>query len=101
MNVLVQDRRRRYAPRAAVALVYDRQAGRAPRVEASGRGATAEQIVALARANGVPIREDPQLVQMLARLDLGEVIPPELYPVVAEVFAFVYRLNAERAQAKS
>jgi flagellar biosynthesis protein len=42
----------------------------------------------------VAIREDPDLVELLAKLDLGQAIPAELYAVIAEVFAFVYRLNA-------
>ncbi|MBI2939346.1 MAG: EscU/YscU/HrcU family type III secretion system export apparatus switch protein [Chloroflexi bacterium] len=86
-------------PRAAVALNYERGKDAAPRVVASGRGLLAERILDLAREHGVPVREDPDLVQLLARLDVGEVIPPDLYPVIAEVFAFIYRLNAERARS--
>ena len=48
----------------------------------------------------MPVREDPDLIQLLAKLDLGEAIPGELYPVIAEVFAFVYRLNAAPAPAR-
>ncbi len=87
--------------RRAVALAYQRGRQRAPVVVATGRGRIAEQIIALARAHGVPIREDPALVMLLARLDVGDLIPPELYAVVAEVFAWVYRLNAERARRAS
>lgn len=85
-------------PPQAVALTYDRSKGPAPTVAATGRGLIAERILALAREHNVPIREDPDLIQLLARLDLGESIPAELYPVIAEVFAFVYRLNADRAR---
>ena len=77
----------------AVALRYDPEKAPAPVVTASGRGKLAERILALARERGVPIREDPDLVALLARLDVGQVIPPELYPVIAEVLAFVYRLR--------
>jgi flagellar biosynthesis protein len=84
-------------PRRAVALKYDRATGAAPTVAATGAGVIAERIIALAREHGVPIREDPDLVRLLAKLDLGDAIPAELYPVIAEVFAFVYRLNAQRA----
>jgi flagellar biosynthesis protein len=84
-------------PKTAVALKYDRVKNRAPAVTASGRGPIAERILKLARENGVPVREDPDLVQLLAKLDLGQAIPGELYPIVAEVFAFVYRLNGARA----
>jgi flagellar biosynthesis protein len=84
--------------RRAVALRYDRARSAAPTVAATGSGYVAERIIEIAREHGVPIREDPDLVQLLARLDLGEAIPAELYGVIAEVFAFVYRLNAERGQ---
>ena len=79
--------------RRAVALGYDRTRGAAPTVLATGAGHLAERIIAIAREHNVAIREDPDLVQLLAKLDLGESIPPELYGVIAEVFAFVYRLN--------
>ncbi len=77
----------------AVALRYDPDAAPAPVVSAAGRGEVAERILALAREQGVPIREDPDLVGLLAQLDVGQVIPAELYPVIAEVLAFVYRLR--------
>ena len=86
----------RQPPRTAVALQYQRGKAPAPRVAATGRGAIAERIIAIAREHNVPVREDPDLVQLLAKLDLGETIPAELFPVIAEVFAFVYRLNASR-----
>jgi flagellar biosynthesis protein len=80
--------------RRAVALGYDRTRGGAPTVVATGAGHLADRIIEIAREHGVPIREDPDLVQLLAKLDLGQAIPAELYGVIAEVFAFVYRLNA-------
>lgn len=79
----------------AVALKYEAAARAAPEVVASGRGRIAEQIIALAEANGIYIKQDPDLVEVLSRLDIGEAIPPELYMVVAEILAFVYRLNAK------
>lgn len=79
--------------KAAVALKYDRTKNLAPTVAATGRGLLADRIVAVAREHNIPIREDPDLIQLLAKLDLGDAIPAELYPVIAEVFAFVYRLN--------
>ena len=81
----------------AVALRYDKDADAAPVVVATGRGAMAERIIALAREHGIPIQEDAQLVEALARLDLGEIIPPELYPVVAEILVFVGKADRERA----
>ena len=79
--------------RSAVALKYDTATGNAPRVIAKGRGLVAEKIMALAREQGIPMREDPDLVQMLTQIDLDQEIPPSLYKVVAELLAFVYRLN--------
>lgn len=80
------------SPRA-VALGYDAKNDPAPRVLATGQGAVAEKIIALARENNIPIREDPVLAAALATVDLGTLIPPELYSVVAEVLAYVYRVK--------
>ncbi|MCU0584669.1 MAG: EscU/YscU/HrcU family type III secretion system export apparatus switch protein [Desulfobacterales bacterium] len=83
-------------PKKAVALRYDPAREEAPRVVASGRGTTAENIIAAARACGVPLHADPALAETLAALDLDSRIPPELYRAVAEVLAFIYRLNGKR-----
>jgi flagellar biosynthesis protein len=77
----------------AVALRYDPARDGAPRVVAKGKGQTAEQILALARKNGVPVREDPTLVQVLSRLKLDQEIPPEVYRAVAAILAFLARVN--------
>lgn len=79
---------------AAAALAYDSQQDCAPRVVAAGRGVTAEQIQALAQQYGVPVVEDPVLASALASVNLGDEIPPELYQVVAEVLAYIYRVAA-------
>ena len=77
----------------AVALKYDGKKDRAPKVIAKGRGEIAEKIVAIAKANNIPLYEDKNLAQILEALDLETEIPPELYRAVAEVLAFIYRLN--------
>jgi flagellar biosynthesis protein len=77
----------------AVALKYVSGQDRAPRVTAKGSGKLAHKIIALARENGVPIKEDPALIQILAQLDFYEEIPPSLYVVVAEILAFIYSMN--------
>ncbi len=77
----------------AVALVYNRGQSVAPKVVASGRGTLAEKIIETAREAGVHIMEDPDLVELLAQVPVGDDIPVELYQAVAEVLAFVYRLN--------
>ncbi|PWB82259.1 MAG: FhlB domain-containing protein [Candidatus Methylomirabilota bacterium] len=82
--------------RKAVALQYDAAEHAAPEVVASGRGPIADKIIELAKAHGVHIKEDPDLVEVLSRLQVGDAIPPELYAVVAEILAFVYRVNAKR-----
>ncbi len=79
----------------AVALKYDGKKDRAPRVIAKGRGNIAEKIIDVAKENNVPIYEDKNLVQILEALDLATEIPPELYRAVAEVLAFIYRLNGK------
>ncbi|MBF0624853.1 MAG: EscU/YscU/HrcU family type III secretion system export apparatus switch protein [Magnetococcales bacterium] len=77
----------------AVALRYDAQRDSAPRVTATGKGRIADLILERAREAGVPLMEDPDLVGLLGRLSLGETVPRELYKAVAEVLAFVYRVN--------
>ena len=77
----------------AVALTYDKDKDAAPRVVAKGRGQVAEKIIETARAHHVPLVNDENLVQVLEALDLETQIPPELYRAVAEVLAFVYRMN--------
>jgi len=77
----------------AVALRYDRDKEQAPRVVAKGSGYLAERILEAARAHGITIYEDKELIELLSRLELYQVIPAELYQVIAEVLAFVYRLN--------
>ncbi|NPV87566.1 MAG: hypothetical protein HPY45_16335 [Anaerolineae bacterium] len=84
----------------AVALSYDPEKDEAPRVIASGRGLVAERILEIARFHGLPIRDDPILAEALCQVDLNEAIPPELYALVAEVFAFVYRLKAKRGELR-
>jgi flagellar biosynthesis protein len=79
--------------RAAVALQYNAATDSAPKITATGHGVVAEKIIALAREHGVPLRQDPDLVQVLSQLDLRQEIPPSLYQVVAELLAFIYRLN--------
>lgn len=88
------------SPGRAVALGYDPATMASPQVVATGQGEIAERIIALARQHGVPIKEDPDLVAVLAALDVGSAIPPELYQAIAEVLAFVYRLNAAQGHRR-
>ena len=77
----------------ATALEYRHGVDTAPRVTAKGRGLIAEKIIALARENNIPVREDADLVEILSTLELNQEVPPELYQVIAEILAFVYKLN--------
>ena len=78
----------------AVALKYETEKDSAPRVVAKGKDIVAEKIIETAKAHNVPLYEDKNLVQVLEALDIDTEIPPELYRAVAEVLAFIYRLNA-------
>ena len=81
-------------PRTAIALHYSGRG--APRVTAKGKGVVAEEILALAREHNIPLREDPALTGLLARIELGDEIPEKLYLAVAEVIAFAYRLSGKQ-----
>lgn len=81
----------------AVALKYERGKDPAPKVTAKGRGAVAERILAIARENNIPIKQDKTLLEALYKLDINEEIPEELYRVIAEILAFVYRMNRSKA----
>lgn len=81
------------ARRKAVALRYDQQKDAAPKVIAKGSGLLAERLIALAREHNIPIHEDADLAEILARLDLNREIPAATYVLVAEILAFVYRAN--------
>ncbi|WP_354699777.1 Flagellar biosynthetic protein FlhB [Paraconexibacter sp. AEG42_29] len=77
----------------ATALRYRTDTDSAPRVVATGAGHVAQRIVDTARQAGVPVREDPALVQALEQLRLTEEIPEELYAAVAEALVWAYRLT--------
>lgn len=83
-------------PRAkVVALRYERGEQPAPRVTAKGAGELARRLLAVARENGVPVRQDPDLLELLSACDVGAEIPDELYRAVAELLAFLHRLNTD------
>ena len=78
--------------RTAVALAYA-ESSPAPKVVAKGRGLVAQAIIERARAAGVYVHDCPELVGLLMQVDLDRHIPAELYVAVAEVLAWVYRLE--------
>jgi flagellar biosynthesis protein len=77
----------------AIALRYVPALDRAPKVTAKGSGLLAQKIIELAQKHGIPIKEDPVLIQVLSQLDFYQEIPPSIYVVVAEILAFVYSVN--------
>ena len=76
-----------------VALTYDGET--APILSAKGTGEIAEEILAIAREHNIPIREEPELTELLSKLKLDQEIPRELYVAVAEVIAFAYMLKGK------
>ena len=83
----------------AIALEYD-PSDEAPRVIASGKGVLAERIIERAQESDVPVHRDDKLADTLSRLDIGDMIPPELYEVVAEILVFVDSMDKIRSKMK-
>ncbi|GAB3630419.1 Flagellar biosynthetic protein FlhB [Pandoraea terrae] len=81
--------------RTAVALAYGAK-DNAPRVVAKGYGLLADTIVRTARDHGLYVHESPELVGLLMQVDLDQRIPPQLYQAVAELLAWLYRLEAAK-----
>lgn len=82
----------------AVALAYA-PGDAAPKVVAKGRGLVAEAIVARAKEHGVFVHQSKELVALLAQVDLDDHIPPQLYVAIAELLAWLYRLEQEGPEA--
>ena len=81
------------APRQAIALKYD--GSHAPTLTAKGDEELAEEILRIARDYEVPIYENAELVKLLARMELGDSIPEELYRTIAEIIAFAWNLKGK------
>ena len=81
------------ARQIAIALQFEPGRDFGPRVVATGKGAVAEQILAIAFANGVKVREDADLAEILSVLEVDSIIPVEVLATVAEILAYVYRAN--------
>jgi flagellar biosynthesis protein len=86
--------------KTAVALSYDPNEDGAPKVIASGKGKLAEKIIEGAKDNKIPVHEDDKLAETLSKLEIGEMIPPELYEVVAEILVFVDAMDKIKAKEK-
>ncbi|MFS0823627.1 EscU/YscU/HrcU family type III secretion system export apparatus switch protein [Bacillus sp. 1P02SD] len=77
----------------AVALSYDQKLDSEPKIIAKGKGIIAQNIIEMAETHNIPIEEDRALVELLGELKLNEGIPEELYQVIAEIFAFIYKMD--------
>ena len=82
----------------AVALAYN-ASDPAPRVVAKGRGEIAQAIIERAQQAGVYVHESPELVALLMQVDLDQRIPPQLYVAVAELLAWLYRIETGESGA--
>ncbi len=89
------------ANKKAVALKYDLEQDNAPKVIAKGRGHVAEHILATAQKNSVPVYQNKTLVNMLMALEIDREIPPELYKAIAEVMAYVYKMDKAKGHTNA
>ena len=80
----------------AVALGYNRSQDNAPKVLASGAGEIADKIISLAKEHDIPIKEDPDLIEILSKVEVDQEIPPNLYKAVAEIFSFLYKITNKK-----
>ncbi len=83
--------------KSAVALEYD-PSDEAPKIIATGKGILAEKIIEKAKESNVPIHQDSKLAGTLSKLEIGDMIPPELYEAVAEVLVFVDAMEKIRSK---
>ncbi|MBI4244883.1 MAG: EscU/YscU/HrcU family type III secretion system export apparatus switch protein [Planctomycetes bacterium] len=83
----------------AVALKYKEGEDLAPKLVAKGQRMLAEKIIKIAKENGIPIKEDSNLSQILYKLELDENIPEELYKAVAEILTFLYFIEKQGSEA--
>ncbi len=83
--------------RTAVAIAYE-PGDAAPKILATGKGAVADKIIEKAKESNVPLYKDNKLADTLSKLEIGDMIPPELYEVVAEVLVFVDDMDRMKAK---
>jgi len=89
-------------PRTGAAVALEaREDGAPPRITATGQGAMAEKILDIAFANGVKVREDPDLVAFLSTLEVDSDVPLEALAAVAEILTYLYRATGRPDPAQS
>lgn len=84
------------APTKAAALQYDKSKSAAPRLTARGRGLVAQRIIEMAEENNIPLYQDRDLMEILEKTEIDTEIPLEVYAVVAEIFAYIYKVNQSK-----
>ena len=82
----------------AAALRYEQGKQKAPAVVAKGSGIVAEKIIEMAKSYGIPLQENPELIQVLMKLEINQEIPAEIYQVVADILAMIYRASRKYQQ---
>jgi len=85
----------------AAALQYDQSKHEAPVMLAKGSGAVAEKIIALAKEHDIPLQRDPELMQILMKLEINQEIPENVFHAVAEILAMVYKANRNQGKKKT
>ena len=88
------------AVKKAAALQYDNTTDAAPKIVAKGRKHMAEKILEIAKTYDIPVHRDEDLVNILEQIEIDQEIPLEVYSVVAEIFAYIYRVNKTKAEEK-
>ena len=86
--------------KSAIALSYDPEE-EAPKVIASGKGILADKIIEKAKESNVPVHRDDKLAATLSKLEIGDMIPPELYEAIAEILVFVDALEKIKSKSKN
>lgn len=88
----------RFSPDYAVALGYDTQKNMAPVVLAKGEGHIANKIIQIALEQGIEIRQDADLLQILKAVDIDAEIPVEAFAAVAEIISYIYKANSKEPE---
>ena len=93
----MEQQKQNQKPRTAVALSYEPNED-APKVIASGKGYLADRIIERAKEADIPLHKDEKLASTLSKLEIGDMIPPELYEVVAEILVFVDQMDRMKSK---
>jgi flagellar biosynthesis protein len=81
--------------KTAIALKESEGGKKVPKMAAAGRGTIAEKILQLAYENGIDVREDSDLAELLASIEIDSPIPSEAFMAVGEILSYVYRANGQ------